>query len=315
MLKQDIVMLLVVATNTCIKKIAQLESILGATLRVKISTVVATLLMVLISTGTATCAPAPGRIVSLAPAVTEILYALGLGARVVGVTNVCDLPLEARKKPKVGGMANPSIEVVVSLKPDVVVMTSDGNPREIAKRLAGLGIRTYVFGATRLAELPSGIREMGQALGAEIAADRLANDIEKSVKVFSAMRQKPGVQTGSFSDIKVIFIIWPAPLIVAGPGTIMDDAMTVCGFSNIAADSKVPYPRFSLESVIERRPDLIIIGKGHEMKKKSEQLLRRLNMLEAVRKGRICYMDDPLYRPGPRIPQGIAELNRCGMLL
>jgi len=86
--------------------------------------------------------PQPKRIVSLAPAVTEIIFSLGLGERVVGVTTVCDRPDEARSKTKIGGMANPSIEAIVALKPDMVVMTSDGNPKVIADRLARLGIKT-----------------------------------------------------------------------------------------------------------------------------------------------------------------------------
>ena len=77
----------------------------------------------------------PQRIISLAPATTEILFALGLGERIVGVTNFCDYPEEAKKKPKVGGMSNPSLEAVVSLKPDIVVMSIDGNPKEFEERL------------------------------------------------------------------------------------------------------------------------------------------------------------------------------------
>ena len=91
--------------------------------------------------------------------------------------------------------------------------------------------------------------------------------------------------------------------------------MKMSGLNNIAADGKVAYPRFSLEAVIERQPDLILIGKGHaDMKALSKEFLKKLGMLEAVRKGRICFMDDALYRPGPRIPAGMEELGRCGRL-
>jgi len=103
--------------------------------------------------GAAISAPLPGRIVSLSPAMTETLYSLGLGGMIVGVTNVCDRPDEARNKPKVGGMANPSLEAIVALKPDLVVMTMEGNSKGLVERLGGLGIKTYVFTAARLAEL------------------------------------------------------------------------------------------------------------------------------------------------------------------
>jgi iron complex transport system substrate-binding protein len=257
----------------------------------------------------------PKRLVSLAPAMTEIIFSLGLGERVVGVTTVCDRPEEARSKAKIGGMANPSLEAIIALKPDMVVMTSDGNPKVIAERLAKLGIKTHIFRARRLTELPAGIREMGQALGARPAADHLAEGIETAIRNISASHEGKSSQTGTRGGRKALFVVWPSPLIVAGPGTILDDAMKMSGLSNIASDGKVAYPRFSLEAVIERQPDLILIGKGHDdMKKLSQGFLKSLSMLEAVKKGRICFMSDALYRPGPRIPAGMDELDRCGKM-
>jgi len=254
--------------------------------------------------------PPPKRIISLAPAMTETLYSLGLGGRIVGVTNVCDRPEEARNKQKIGGMANPSLEVIVALKPDMVVMTREGNPKELVERLAGLRIKTYVFTATRLDELPTAFRKMGEALGAREAAEHLAGRIEAAIKAPRGLKLHHGFAGGK----KALFVIWPEPLIVAGPGTIIDDAMSISGLSNIAAEAKAPYPVISLETVIGRRPDLIIIGaSGNEMKNiaGTAKLLNRLGMLDAVRKGRICYVGDSLYRPGPRILAGIAELEQC----
>jgi len=246
---------------------------------------------------------------------TEIIFSLGLGERVVGVTTVCDRPEEARSKTKIGGMANPSIEAIVALKPDMVVMNSDGNPKVIAERLAKLGIKTHIFRARRLTELPTGIRELGQALGARPAADHLAENIEKAIRDVSSSHQGKSSPTHTAGGRKALFVIWPSPLIVAGPGTILDDAMKMSGLNNIAADGKVAYPRFSVEAVIERQPDLILIGKGHDdMKTLAKGFLKSLSMLEAVRKGRVCFMGDALYRPGPRIPAGMAELDRCGKM-
>jgi len=259
--------------------------------------------------------PSPKRIVSLSPAMTEIIFSLGLGVRIVGVTTVCDRPDEARSKTKIGGMANPSLEAIVALKPDMVVMTTDGNPKAIAERLAKLGIKTYIFRARRLAKLPAGIREMGQVLGARPAADHLAENIEKAIRDISMSHRGKLSQTGNGGGRKALFVIWPSPLIVAGPGTILNDAMKISGLSNIASDGKVAYPRFSVEAVIERQPDLILIGKGHDdMKTLSKGFLKSLSMLEAVKKGHICFMGDALYRPGPRIPVGMEELDRCGKM-
>lgn len=260
--------------------------------------------------GTAVSAPPPGRIISLSPAMTETLFSLGLGGRIVGVTNVCDRPDEARKKPKIGGMSNPSLEAIVALKPDLVVVSRDGNPKELVERLAGLGIKTYIFNTARLVELPAAFRKMGEALGARDSAELLAGRIEAALRAASVHKAHHGFAEGK----RTLFVIWPEPLIVAGPGTIIDDAMAMCGFANIAADTLAPYPVVSLETIIGRRPELIIIGAGGNQMKNipgTAKLLKRLGMLEAVRKGRVCYVGDPLYRPGPGIPAGIAELEQC----
>jgi len=244
----------------------------------------------------------PRRIVSLAPAMTEILFELGLGGRVVGVTSLCDRPAEARRRPTVGGMANPSLEAIVALRPDLVVMTRDGNPKEIAQRLAALGIATHVFMAARLADLPAGIRRMGSALGAQRAAERLAAKLEAAA-------------AGGFAPAgrrrRALFVVWPEPLLAAGAGTIIDDAMQLSGFSNIAADARGTYPRLSLETVLERQPEVIVVGAAGGMQVPLKEMLRRFRMLDAVQRGRVCTVGDALYRPGPRVAEGIAELRRC----
>ena len=127
-------------------------------------------------------AEAPKRIISLAPSVTEIIFAAGFGDRIAGVTTFCDYPGEAKKKPKVGGMSNPSLETVVSLKPDIVVMTTDGNPKEFEQRLSSMKIKTHVFESLTIPELPDGIREMGIALGAKKEFDKLLCNRLESIK-------------------------------------------------------------------------------------------------------------------------------------
>lgn len=260
----------------------------------------------------------PNRIISLAPNLTEIIFELGLGDSVVGVTSFCDYPEGARGKPKVGGMSNPSLEAVVSLKPDIVVMTTDGNPKEFEERLRSFKIKTYVFKARRLSELPQGIRDMGLELGVKENAEKLSKKIEETINPPSPPLQKGGkggfAKGGQLGIIKkkVLFIVWPEPLIVAGPGTAINDAITLLGGENIASFAKVSYPKYSIEAIIHQSPDVIIIGKGHEnIKKISSRLLGRLQSLPAVQNNNICYVSDNLYRLGPRIIKGIEELYEC----
>lgn len=260
----------------------------------------------------------PKRIISLAPSMTEILYALGLGDNIAGVTTYCDYPEEAKKKPKIGGMSNPSLEAVVSLKPDIVVMTTDGNPKEFQERLASLKINTYVFQARRLMELPRGIRELGRALNVQVKADTLAQDMETGISNFkktNSARSLPsndsigGTPHSAFRK-KVLFIVWPEPLIVAGPGTAMDDAINMLGYENIASRAKSTYPKYSIEELIRQAPDILFIGRamGMDMRALSEGLLKKLGMVPAVKNGSVHYVSDNLYRLGPRVIKGIEEL-------
>jgi iron complex transport system substrate-binding protein len=246
-------------------------------------------------------AETPNRIVSLAPGITEILFAAGLGDRIVGVTTFCDYPEEAKTIAKVGGMSNPSLEAVVRLRPDIVILTTDGNPKEIETRLRALGIKTHVFKSLTLTELPGGIRAIGAALDAEKRFDSLAFRIEQALTKY---------RSESGGGIKrVLFIIWPEPLIVAGRRTAIDDTIRLLGGVNIAESARSRYPKYSIEEIYRQSPDIIFIGKGHEdMKKLSGGLLQRIGQVSAVKNKKVFYVSDNLYRQGPRVIQGIEEL-------
>jgi iron complex transport system substrate-binding protein len=242
----------------------------------------------------------PERIVSLAPGMTEILYALGLGDRLVGVTVFCDYPPEAKEKPKIGGMTNPSLEAVFSSEPDMVVMTTDGNPKEFESRLRSLKIESYVFRARRIYELPDALRELGVVLGVDERAEELAGEIENTLEEFKKEKDQ--------SRMKVLYVIWPEPLIVAGPNTAIDDTIDLLGHYNVVTGG-LTYPKYSIEEVIRQMPDVILFGSGHEnMKKLSEKILGRLKSTPAVRNKRVFYMSDSLYRLGPRVMEGIKEM-------
>jgi iron complex transport system substrate-binding protein len=264
---------------------------------------VATFLWLWLFTGVAFCAT-PERIVSLAPNVTEILYELGLGDRVVAVTDFCDYPREASKKRKIGGFSNPSLEAIVAAQPDLVIMTDDGNPPEIFKRLNELRIHTYVFRAKRLQELPQGIRDMGAFLGVRSRAVQRAKTIEKVMQ--NIERKRKSVMNASVK--KVIFIIQPEPLIAAGPGTVIDDVFALLGVRNIASDATQRYPRYSMEELIRRSPDVIFIGKGRMTAGFADNLIKRLGTLEAVKRKRVYYTSESLYRLTPRVVYGIEEI-------
>ena len=263
----------------------------------------------------ASCAAAspPRRIVSLAPNLTEIIFGLGLGERLVGVTTYCNFPQEALKKPKIGGFSNPSLEAIIALRPEAVLLTEDGNPPEIAARLKRLKISIYVFRARKIEELPAAIREIGRFLGVEAIARRQAADMQRRLDKFQAAAQ----QRRRAGKPRALFIIQPDPLIVAGPGTPMDDAMAVMGLTNIAGSVTGRYPKYSLEETLRRQPRILFIGQGSGMEEDVRRLYSRLHTLDAIREGRIYTIRETLFRLGPRILTGLEEMqaavNKSGL--
>ena len=255
----------------------------------------------------ATAAAPPERIVSLAPNLTEILYDLGVENRIAAVTDYCDYPPRAANKPKIGGFVNPSLEAIVSLRPDCVVMTEDGNPKVVDRRLRALGIRTHIFRARRIQDLPREIRAMGRILCVGAMAERQADRIENRIRRI-ADRSK----TASQGNIQPgLFIFQPSPLIAAGRGTTVDDAFAILGIDNVAASAPTRYPKFSLEEVIRLRPDALFFGKGRGMEERIKPLMERLATLEAVRAGRVFFIGDAVYRLGPRIAASLEEMAAC----
>ncbi|MDD2337425.1 MAG: helical backbone metal receptor, partial [Geobacteraceae bacterium] len=227
---------------------------------------------------------------------------LGLEQNLVGITTFCDHPASVQGKATVGGPANPSLEAILALRPDLVVMDEEGFGPRLAGRLERLGIKTALFNGTRLSGLSNSIRRLARDLGVPGEGERLAVHIQSSLRPVSTHRKRR----------RVLFIIWPDPLITAGSGTIIDDALRLAGFDNIAAGADGHYPTLSLEAIIARKPDLIVVGQGHTLGPPLRKLLLRLGSLEAVRRQCICHVGDALYRSGPRIPEGIDELRRCG---
>ncbi|HOG07980.1 MAG TPA: helical backbone metal receptor [Syntrophales bacterium] len=254
----------------------------------------------------AAAADPPRRIVSLAPNLTEILFDLGLADRIAGVTNYCLLPPAARGKPKVGGFVNPSLEAIIALRPDLVLLTDDGNPRAVADRLRALGIRTHVFKTGHIRDLPREIRSLGDVLAvpgrARERAETMARTFER-IENRARTRGAPRMRTA-------LFIIQPEPLIVAGKGTTMDDALALLGLVNIGAAGRAAYPKLSLESVLSGNPDVIFIARGHDdVMASADRLLKRLRSLDAVLRGRVYTVGDGILRPGPRLVDALEEMS------
>ena len=253
-------------------------------------------------------APVKPRYISLAPATTEILFALGLDEEIVGVSSFCNYPLKAKTKEKVGTFSQPNVEKIISLKPDIIFCTGlEQTP--VVNALRQLNLKVYVSDPSNIKELLNSIRDIGRLTGREKEADTLINKMEQvlgqvNVKVKLIPPEK---------RLKVFIEIWHDPLMTVGKKSFVDEVLTLAGGINIAADTLQPYLYFSPEQVIKRNPDCIIqtyMSENEPLK----TIEKRLGWKEisAVKHGRV-YNDinpDILLRPGPRIVEGLQELHK-----
>jgi iron complex transport system substrate-binding protein len=246
----------------------------------------------------------PDRIISLTPSTTELLFALGLEDRIVGVTTACDYPAAAKSKYKIGSMVTPSLEAIIAQRPDIVVGSSDSVSQQLIDRLKGLGVNTYVVRGYKIEGFPKALREFGAAVGKKKQAERMAGKIEKEMAEIRKLSLR------NYGKSSVLFLIWTDPPMAAGASTPIHEALELLGFRNAGLCGPAYYPTCSLEDILSRAPDVIVIGSAHaDMKEQSRALLEHLRMLKAVREGRVYYVSDNLFRLGPRFVNGLRELR------
>lgn len=244
------------------------------------------------------------KVVSLAPANTEIVFALGKGDNLVGVTTYCDYPAAAKVKEKIGDFANPNIEKILSLSPGVVLATG-GIQEEVTKKIKESGIAVVVVDPKSFSELYADIEKVGKLIGAEENAREVINEMKKTVKNVEtavANREKPGV----------FFEIYSQPLMTAGKETFINEMVELAGGVNLGAQAGSGYPQYSLEQLVKDDPQVYIAVKGSmsdpgEIKKRSG-----FGQLKAVKEDKVYVVDDNLVsRPGPRLVQGLLEIAKA----
>jgi iron complex transport system substrate-binding protein len=241
------------------------------------------------------------KVVSVAPANTEIAFALGAGDKVVGVTTFCDYPEEAEAIEKIGDFSNPSLEKIVALEPDLVLVTS-GVQERFRQKLAALGVATYSVDPTNLDELYADLEDLGDLMGVRADADVLVADMKEQV---AAVEEKvAGAETP-----RVFFEIYGEPLMTAGAGTIIDELVTTAGGVNMGAAAGDAYPEYSVETLIEEDPQVYVAGKGSMSDPAAIGDRPGYDQLTAVRDGAVYIIDDNLVtRPGPRLVVGLQQL-------
>jgi iron complex transport system substrate-binding protein len=245
----------------------------------------------------------PQRLVSLAPSITESLYVLGLGDRLVGDTDYCDYPPEARAKPHVGAMLNPSLEKIVTLQPDLVLGTDEANRRETADQLSRLGIPLYGVTAHSVEETLQSLEDLGRILDWEQPTEKLVAGLRARVEAVAKRAQRP-------ERPKVLFVVWYRPLITAGKQTFLADVIRRAGGVSISDDLRGEWPHLSLEEVLKRNPDVILFPRTESFAPGLEdfQNLPGWKGLPAVKSHRMYLVSETIMRPCPRLIDALEEL-------
>jgi cobalamin transport system substrate-binding protein len=243
----------------------------------------------------------PARVVSLAPSITEIVYALGAGERLVGVCAQCDHPPEVARIPRVGGYLTPSVEVVLAKQPDLVIAVPSPGNREAVRAVERAGVRVLVVHDRTLADLWASITQIADALGMPEAGERLVTDVEARL---DAVRTR----VAGLPPRRVLVVVGHNPLIAVGGDNLQDELVTLAGGINVAADAGAAWPTLSLELVLARAPEVIVdAAMGSEAD--DAALLRVLPPVPAVRDGRVVRLTgDTLLRAGPRVSEAAQAL-------
>lgn len=257
--------------------------------------------------GTARPAGTPKRVVSLAPSLTEILFALDRGDRVVGVTTYDDYPEEVERLPRVGGFVDPSVEAVLGLAPDLVVCVPNPGGRNRMEVLDRLGIAVLVLPARSLEDIYAAVHTLGEVFDCGNKASELVAGMQARIRHVRT-------RVGGLPRPRVLLVYGHKPVIAAGPDTFADDLLRLAGGRNVLTGKGVRYPTVPMEQVIRLAPAVIVdasaSGKGAEMTPAEvQQVWRRWKVVPAVRGERVHVFDSAIwFRPGPRVVEGIERL-------
>ena len=246
----------------------------------------------------------PGRVVALAPSITEIVFELGQSHRLAGATQYSNYPEDASKLPRVGSYIQLSLEKIVALKPDLCIAIKDGNPKPVVDRLQAMGIPVYVVNPHNLETVIQTMQALGRLLNATDKADELTAAVEARLQTVRSRVAERKESPRVFIQIGI------SPIISIGTGTFIHDLIKTAGGINVASGDAA-YPRFSREQVLALSPDVIIITSMARQAafEKVRREWRHYDQIPAIRDQRIHLVDSDIFdRPSPRLIDALEVL-------
>ena len=244
--------------------------------------------------------PKVERIVSLAPSVTEIVYAAGAGDRLVGVTTFCNFPAQAAEVAKVGDTLNPNMETIVALKPDLVLVSTASQIEAFTKTLSDNGIAVYVTNPTTLEAVIQTVRKFGEILATSTVAEAAAADLNRRVgDVWTKLQLE--------AKVRVFVQVSKEPLFTIGKESFLNEPIAKAGGISVTADVETAFPKLSKETASALKPEAIILSESDDNREPNEVFASS----PAVKNGRVYKINaDLLSRPGPRLVDAYEQIAK-----
>ncbi len=246
------------------------------------------------------------KVVSLAPNLTEMIYTLKAQKKLVGVTKFCDYPPEVKNKKSVGGL-NPGVESIVSLKPDLILLSAQANIKSLGMRLIKLDYTVYVDDTQTLDDIPGTLSDLGKLLDREKESQKAIKEYEQKLKEYSTT-----AEIDSECSPKIIYLVWTRPIMAAGGDNFVNDLIQRAGCRNPASDLDERWPRLTIESLHSLKPDIIIHPQSPKWKKMKNKIMKskRWQALKAIRNGDIYPVkEDIINRPTTRTIKALKRIR------
>ncbi len=249
-------------------------------------------------------AAVPMRIVSLAPSVTETLFALNAGPSVIGVSDYCDYPPEVRRLPRVGSFLTPNLEAIIALRPTLVIgLWLSSDVRQI-RALKSMGYPVLLIKDGSLAEIDNSIEAVGARIGREIEARDLVAQIRRQI---TSVRER----LATVKSERALMLVGHQPIVAVGRGTYLDELLQIAHAENIAAPANEEWPHLSMEYIIAMRPEVILDGSMGNDPSSSNTFWEKYPTIPAVRERRVFgYPENPILHSGPRVGQSLEMIAR-----